>query len=903
MWGRTRRTTGRSASRWTWVIGCCVLASICGKVAAHAALPTPTAALPRTDCPQATPEPLLVDPVVSPTDELHQYVGVRIGNGDRVEVVTESGRFVATGDFSGNRSASVEVALQPGGTHHLEVLGHVREMVRDGCVFGGYTLRTTTDFHGVPLAIVQGSDHGPTIEVAPQTLTLYAPTSFTITVRNAGPPGEALEISFLQFHHAYSQGDYAQFFSWDISHLSLPLRLAAGEALELPVTYRGGATASLGSRLVLQVVSNARNNYATQYLAYAGRPAPTPTPTPPSSSGCERALQSAPPRGPAGTVVELTGECQPIHSGGSAYVYLDDELIGRVSGETGGDYQNLVRIPPHVSPGVHDLRIEQSLLRSSTTFEVTQARPCVGDCNGDADIDVGELVTGVSIALARQALETCTQFDANSDAAVSVAELIAAVDGSLRGCVDPAPPAALAGAYANLVSGANDFSPGAVQASAAVLTVSPAGALLIEFPYWPGVVHVVASFVFDGPATLQGTVVLDDDTASPVSGEAFVVTTDGQRWITGTLTLNWFERSETVNFVMRRELLECQDDCDCYASRTFARPCPLDCANCDNFWTCQEGRCFEHCGVIPPDLCSVRCSSNESCTSDASCQKAVGQCDGLGACQPRPDACPAVIDPVCGCDGHTHANNCEREVAGVSLAHAGACTDASVGFVSVRVVNGPARQPVAEVDVTLTGTGQVSKTDREGIAAFEVPPGNYFVDAHVCCAGPGFIDYHVPITVETGKTVPVELQACLECICASPDTPIATPDGDIPMHALAVGGLVYSIHDGQIVAVPILQTNRVAVHAHHVVRLTLATGAVLEISPGHPTADGRTVGDLRAGDRLAGVEILAAALVPYAYDHTFDILPASDSGVYFAGGVPLGSTLRPGRPGDARGNP
>jgi hypothetical protein len=83
----------------------------------------------------------------------------------------------------------------------------------------------------------------------------------------------------------------------------------------------------------------------------------------------------------------------------------------------------------------------------------------------------------------------------------------------------------------------------------------------------------------------------------------------------------------------------------------------------------------------------------------------------------------------------------------------------------------------------------------------------------------------------------------------------------------------------------------VAVHAHHVVRVSLSNGSVLEISPGHPTADGRTIGDLRAGDRLAGVEILAAEMVPYTYDHTYDILPASDSGVYFAGGIPIGSTL------------
>jgi hypothetical protein len=75
------------------------------------------------------------------------------------------------------------------------------------------------------------------------------------------------------------------------------------------------------------------------------------------------------------------------------------------------------------------------------------------------------------------------------------------------------------------------------------------------------------------------------------------------------------------------------------------------------------------------------------------------------------------------------------------------------------------------------------------------------------------------------------------------------------------------------------------------VRATLATGAVLEISAPHPTADGRRFGDLRVGDDLGGMPIVAAEVVPYWHDATYDILPASDSGAYFAGGALVGSTL------------
>jgi hypothetical protein len=75
-------------------------------------------------------------------------------------------------------------------------------------------------------------------------------------------------------------------------------------------------------------------------------------------------------------------------------------------------------------------------------------------------------------------------------------------------------------------------------------------------------------------------------------------------------------------------------------------------------------------------------------------------------------------------------------------------------------------------------------------------------------------------------------------------------------------------------------------------RVTLRSGSVLEISPGHPTADGRRFGELQAGDLLDDQDpVTDARLVPYTYDRTYDILPASDTGTYFAGGALIGSTL------------
>ena len=75
-------------------------------------------------------------------------------------------------------------------------------------------------------------------------------------------------------------------------------------------------------------------------------------------------------------------------------------------------------------------------------------------------------------------------------------------------------------------------------------------------------------------------------------------------------------------------------------------------------------------------------------------------------------------------------------------------------------------------------------------------------------------------------------------------------------------------------------------------RIVLESESTLEISPTHPTTDGRVLGDLDQSDRLDGIRVVSAELVPYTHSHTYDILPASDTGAYYAGGVLIGSTLR-----------
>lgn len=128
-------------------------------------------------------------------------------------------------------------------------------------------------------------------------------------------------------------------------------------------------------------------------------------------------------------------------------------------------------------------------------------------------------------------------------------------------------------------------------------------------------------------------------------------------------------------------------------------------------------------------------------------------------------------------------------------------------------------------------------------------------------------------------------------VCASPDTLIATPSGDRAIAELRVGDLVYSVDHDAIWAVPIARAQRVRVERHAVLRIVLDGGVVLEISPRHPMADGRPLAALHRGDLLDGHAVESVELIPYEHDATYDILPASDTGTYFAAGALIGSTM------------
>jgi hypothetical protein len=69
-----------------------------------------------------------------------------------------------------------------------------------------------------------------------------------------------------------------------------------------------------------------------------------------------------------------------------------------------------------------------------TTPPTPTPRPCVGDCDDDGQVAIGEIVRGVRIALGEDALVDCQDFDSDGDATVGIGELVAAIASALDGC-------------------------------------------------------------------------------------------------------------------------------------------------------------------------------------------------------------------------------------------------------------------------------------------------------------------------------------------------------------------------------------------------------------------------------------------------------------------------------------
>jgi hypothetical protein len=130
-------------------------------------------------------------------------------------------------------------------------------------------------------------------------------------------------------------------------------------------------------------------------------------------------------------------------------------------------------------------------------------------------------------------------------------------------------------------------------------------------------------------------------------------------------------------------------------------------------------------------------------------------------------------------------------------------------------------------------------------------------------------------------------------ICLARGTLIDTPVGPVAVDALHLGEAIWTFDAGghRVVGTVVALGSTAAPAAHEVVHVILADGRTVTASRGHPLADGRPLGALRIGDVVDGSRVTAADLLPYDGGDTFDLVASGPTGGYFAGGIPMGSTI------------
>jgi hypothetical protein len=92
-------------------------------------------------------------------------------------------------------------------------------------------------------------------------------------------------------------------------------------------------------------------------------------------------------------------------------------------------------------------------------------------------------------------------------------------------------------------------------------------------------------------------------------------------------------------------------------------------------------------------------------------------------------------------------------------------TEADTASLMILVVDNDSQEtPIADVEIIVTPGNITKKTDLKGLCRFELSPGDYYVDARVCCIGPGWIQYHEPVSILTNESKILKLHGCLACL-------------------------------------------------------------------------------------------------------------------------------------------
>ena len=107
------------------------------------------------------------------------------------------------------------------------------------------------------------------------------------------------------------------------------------------------------------------------------------------------------------------------------------------------------------------------------------------------------------------------------------------------------------------------------------------------------------------------------------------------------------------------------------------------------------------------------------------------------------------------------------------------------------------------------------------------------------------------------------------------------------------GMAVWTVDDsGKRITAGVVETAVTSVpSSFQMVTVRLDDDRTVTASPSHPTAEGRALGSYQVGDTLDGALVVVVEHVIYNGGATYDLLPSGETGLYWANGVLLKSTL------------